>query len=382
MFIVTLCQVNERQTMKYFWNLFKNIDKILLFLPVCFALISIIMISSTASQGEFVFAKDVKVQLVAYIIGFCAMSCVLLVDYKMFENWERPLYIGSVLFLLTVYIPGLGVSHFGARSWIDLKVVDFQPSEIVKITFVILMALYLSKNHDTLKTLKGIFHAGLYGAPFIVIVLKEDLGGAIVLSSIWLAMVFYAGIDYKILGKSACVFVVALPIIYRFMASHQKERIDAFLHPDNLGLAGNYQVWQSKVAIGSGGFFGKGLFQGTQKELKFLPVQKSDFIYSVIVEELGMIGGALVIILYTIFLYKILKIAYNAKEDYGALIAIGFIGMFGFQAFENIAMTLGAMPVTGITLPFISYGGSSVVANMIALGVILNVGIRSKLINF
>ncbi|MBN7772768.1 rod shape-determining protein RodA [Clostridium aminobutyricum] len=368
--------------MKYFWNLFKNIDKILLFLPVCFALISIVMISSTASQGEFVFAKDVKIQFIAYLLGFCAMSCILLVDYKLFENWERPLYIGSIFLLLTVYIPGLGVEHYGARSWIDLKVVDFQPSEIVKITFVILMALYLSKNHDTLKTYKGVFRAGLYASPFIVIVLKEDLGGAIVLSVIWLAMIFYAGIDYKILGKSACVFVVALPIVYRFMASHQKERIDAFLHPDNLGLAGNYQVWQSKVAIGSGGFFGKGLFQGTQKELKFLPVQKSDFIYSVIVEELGMIGGALVIALYAVFLYKILKIAYNAKENYGALIAIGFIGMFGFQVFENIAMTLGAMPVTGITLPFISYGGSSVVANMIALGFILNVGIRSKLINF
>ncbi|HVI40855.1 MAG TPA: FtsW/RodA/SpoVE family cell cycle protein, partial [Anaerovoracaceae bacterium] len=127
---------------------------------------------------------------------------------------------------------------------------------------------------------------------------------------------------------------------------------------------------------------GKGLFEGTQKELKFLPVQKSDFIFSVIAEELGMIGGAIVIILYTVFLYRMLKIADHAKDMYGSMIVIGILSMFCFQIFENIAMAMGIMPVTGITLPFISYGGSSVVANMVALGIVLNVGIRSKIINF
>ncbi|QIB69868.1 rod shape-determining protein RodA [Aminipila butyrica] len=368
--------------MKYFWNLFKNIDRALVILPLCFALISIVMISSTASEGHFVFNKYVTIQIVAYFLGFAAIALVLLIDYKVFENWERPLYITSVLVLLTVYIPHLGVEQYGSRAWINLGIMNFQPSEIVKITFVILLALYFRRNHDNLWSYKGVLMSALYASPFIVIVLKEDLGGAIVLCFIWLAMVFYAGIDYRILGKFSCLFAISLPIVYRFMASHQKERIDAFLHPTNLGLGGNYQVWQSKVAIGSGGFFGKGLFQGTQKELKFVPVQKSDFIYSVIVEELGMIGGAVVILLYAIFLYRIAKIAYNAKDDFGALIAVGFIGMFGFQVFENIAMTMGIMPVTGITLPFISYGGSSVLANLIALGLILNVGIRSKIINF
>lgn len=375
-------KINERQTMKYFWNLFKNIDKILLLLPLCFATISIIMISSTASEGYFVFDRYVKMQLVAYCLGFIAIGFILLIDYKIFENWERPLYIISLVLLLTVYIPGLGVEQYGSRAWIDLKVMNFQPSEIVKITFVILLALYFSRNHDTLRTYKGVIMSAIYASPFILVVLKEDLGGAIVLCFIWLAMIFYAGIDYKILGKFTCIFAISLPLVYRFMASHQKDRIDAFLHPENLSLGGNYQVWQSKVAIGSGGFLGKGLFQGTQKKLKFLPVQKSDFIFSVIIEELGMIGGVIIIALYTLFLYRIAKIANNAKENFGSLIAIGFIGMFGFQIFENIAMTMGIMPVTGVTLPFISYGGSSVLANMIALGLILNVGIRSKLINF
>ena len=208
------------------------------------------------------------------------------------------------------------------------------------------------------------------------------MGVVIVMAMMWLILIFFAGMDGKLFAKLSLVFLLFMPLVYKFMASHQKERIDAFLHPDNLSLGGNYQVWHSKVAIGSGGFWGKGLFMGTQKELKFLPVQKSDFIFSVIVEELGMLGGMALISLYTLFLYRIIKIARSAKEFYGSLIAIGFIGMFGFQIFENIAMTMGLMPVTGITLPFISYGGSSIVSNMISLGLIINVGMRNKSINF
>lgn len=368
--------------MRYFFNLFKNIDMPLLILPICFALISTTLISSTAKADGFVFDNFVKMQSFAFILGFFAVALVLLVDYKYFNHFEKPLYIFSILMLLTVYIPGLGVEHYGARAWINLKIMDFQPSEIVKITFVLLLSMYLPKHIDSLKTYKGIFKVALYAAPFILIVLKEDLGSAIVFCMIWLAMIFYAGIDYKILGKFAALFTLSLPIIYRLMATHQKVRIDAFLHPENTALPGNYHVLQSKIAIGSGGITGKGLFAGTQKELGFVPVQKSDFIFSVIVEELGLIAGALVIIFYTLFLFRICAIAWNAKDEQGSLIAIGFIGMFAFQIFENIAMTMGIMPVTGITLPFLSYGGSSIVANMIALGLILNVGIRSKTINF
>ncbi|MGI6730963.1 MAG: rod shape-determining protein RodA [Anaerovoracaceae bacterium] len=368
--------------MSYYFNLLKNIDRVLLILPICFAVISTVMIGSTAYQGEFIFNKDIKVQIAAYCLGAIALCVVLAFNYKTFENMEKILYVISIAFLLTVYIPGLGVEHFGARSWIDLGPVDMQPSELVKISFVLVYASYLARNRDNLVTTKGIFFAILYASPLIVIVLKEDLGTAIVMGVMMVAMIFTAGIDYKIFAKLAGLFAISIPILYRFMAPHQKLRIDAFLHPENLSLPGNYQVWNSKVAIGSGGLFGKGLFQGTQKELKFLPVQKSDFIFSVIVEELGMVGGAVVIALYTAFLYRILKIASNAKDLYGFLVVIGLMAMFGFQIFENIAMTMGLMPVTGVTLPFISYGGSSVVANMIALGLILNVGIRSKVINF
>ncbi len=368
--------------MRYFYSLVKNADRILLILPVCFAIISIIIIGSTSYDNAFIITRDIKIQTLAYVLGFAGLFILLLFDYKMFQNYEKFLYIGSILFLLTVYVPGLGIEQFGARAWIDLKVTTFQPSELVKLSFVILMASYFSQKRDTLYNLKGVLMSVLYSAPFIIIVLKEDLGSAIVFCAIWVFMLFFAGIDYKLFAKLAGLFMISIPIMYRFMAGHQKERIDAFLHPDTLSLPGNYQVYQSKAAIGSGGFAGKGLFQGTQKELDFLPVQKSDFIFSVIVEELGMFGGIALIGLYTLFLYRLAKIAKDAIDLYGALIVVGFIGMFAFQIFENIAMTMGIMPVTGITLPFISYGGSSIVANMLALGLVLNVGMRSKTINF
>ncbi|MCL1809025.1 MAG: FtsW/RodA/SpoVE family cell cycle protein, partial [Clostridiales bacterium] len=255
-------------------------------------------------------------------------------------------------------------------------------SELVKISMILLSAMYISRNRDSLLKFRGVALSFLYSAPFIVIVLLEDLGSAVVMGFAWVVMVFFAGIGYKLFAKLSVAVAFALPIVYRFLSGSQKDRIDAFLNPDNLLLPGNWQVWQSKVAIGSGGLFGKGLFMGTQKELEFLPVQKSDFIFSVIAEELGLLGGSFLILLYTVFLCRILKIAFNAKDLYGALISMGFIGMFMFQIFENIAMTMGLMPVTGVTLPFISYGGSSILSCMVSVGLVLNIGIRNKIINF
>ena len=244
------------------------------------------------------------------------------------------------------------------------------------------MANYLSNHREDIKKFRGVLLSGLYALPIIAIVLKEDLGSALVYMIIWLFMVFFAGIDYKILIKSIVAALAALPVIYIFLGDYQKQRIEAFLHPDNVNLPGNYQVWQSKIAIGSGGFSGKGLFNGTQKELDFIPVQQSDFIFSVVVEELGFIGGLFVILLYSGLLFRFVRIIRDALDLYGALIVVGFTAMFLFQIFENIAMTMGLMPVTGITLPLLSGGGTSVIASLISIGVVLNIGINSKPIRF
>jgi len=368
--------------MKYFFTLIKNIDRWLIGIVLCFLCISVVMISSTAYAGSFVLTRKIIVQVVAYLLGFFLLSVILLLDYKMFEKMEKIIYVGSLLFLLTVYTP-LGDNQYGAQGWLKIGPLNLQPAELVKVAFILVFANYLCRHMEELHTLKSLVKCGLYLAPFVLLVLKQnDLGNALVFCVIAAVMIFMAGANGKLYACCVGAVVAAMPIAYQFLASHQKERIDAFLNPNDLNLPGNYHVWMSKVAIGSGGLLGKGLFKGTQKELKFLPVQESDFIFAVIVEELGFLGGGIIIGLYGAFLYRILKIAHNAKDYYGGLIAIGIFAMFLFQIFENIGMTMGVMPVTGITLPFISYGGSSILTNMISLALVLNIGMRSKLINF
>ena len=367
--------------MKYFFNLFKNVDKVILAVVGILAVLSVLMIGSTQIDSGF-FSRDVIVQIAAYVLGAIAGIIILSYNYSLFNGLGKYLYIISIVLLLLVYIPGLGVEQMGARAWINLGITTIQPSEFVKILFVLIMAEYFNEHKEDLYNFKGLLKAGIVAAPIIVIVLKEDLGSALVFASIWVVMLFFAGINLKVFGKFFALVCACVPVAYMVMADYQKERIEAFLHPSNLNLSGNYQVWESKVAIGSGGIFGKGLFQGTQKELDFIPVQTSDFIYSVIVEELGMIGGLCVIGLFAILLIRLTKIVHEAYDFYGALIVAGFIGMLLFQVFENIAMAMGIMPVTGITLPFLSYGGSSILSNMICMALILNVGMRSKGINF
>ena len=368
--------------MKKFFEPLKAVDKKILLVVCALGCISLLMLESTVYDGGFVLNRAVLVQALAYFLGFVAMLFVLQVDYSLFFGITKPMYIASIILLLSVYIPGLGIEQYGSRAWINLGITTLQPSEFVKILFIFLMATYLTDHREDIKKFRGVVLAGLYAVPIILIVLKEDLGSALVYMSIWIFMVFFAGIDYKIFLKSIIGVAAAIPIAYNFLGDYQKDRIEAFLHPDNLSLPGNYQVWQPKVAIGSGGFFGKGLFKGTQKEMDFIPVQQSDFIFSVVVEELGFIGGFAVILLYGILLYRFIKIISNAVDWHGALIVTGFTAMFLFQIFENIAMTMGIMPVTGITLPLLSGGGTSVIASLIGIGIVLNVGMNSKKIRF
>jgi rod shape determining protein RodA len=360
----------------------KGIDPILCTVIFILALISILMIGSTSYNSTGFFSRDVLVQFTAYVLGMIAIAIMLRIDINVFKDKSKFLYILALILLFTVYVPGLGIEQFGSRAWIDLKIITIQPSEIVKILFILIMASWLNENKDDLYNFKSILKAALVGAPIILIVLKEDFGSALVFVAIWLVMVFFAGINKKVLLQFLLIGAACMPISYLFMADYQKERIESFLHPNNLDIGGNYQVWQSKIAIGSGGIFGKGLFNGTQKSLDYIPVQTSDFIFSVIGEELGLIGGIVIIALYTLLLIRIMKILHSAQYFYGALIISGVIGMFIFQIFENIAMTMGLMPVTGITLPFLSYGGSSIISNMIAIGLVLNVSVYSQSFSF
>jgi rod shape determining protein RodA len=344
--------------------------------PLLLGILSVVMIHSIMGEAN----RTVFVQALAFGLGFAVMVVTALIDTEYYDKLYdyKVFYILSIVVQATVFIPGLGMSAYGSQAWINLGVTTMQPSELVKITFVLTLASYLARHRDELMTFKGFCRAFGFSTPIIGLVAYIDMGAGIVLGFIFVGMIFAAGIRGVIFLRLAVAFMVAMPIVYRFLAPHQKERFAAFLNPNNTEIDATYQVLQSKIAIGTGGFFGKGLGNGTVKASGFLPVQESDFIYSIICEELGFVGGAVVILLYALLLYRFWRTTSRAHTEYDALIGIGFFAMFGFQIFENIGMTMGVMPITGITLPFLSAGGSSVVANFIALGILAGIAFRTS----
>ena len=365
--------------MNKFSHLLKRCDHFILGSSLGLSMLGLISITSITRNSEPFLSGEVFIQSAALIIGISAAAVILMMGYRYFTDPEIPIYVFSILLLLLVYVPGLGTSVNGSRSWIYFGALSFQPSEIVKISFILLMASYLSRSKTSLSGIRGLISTALYGLPFILLVTKEDFGSGCVFCAIWLFMVFCSGLEVKMIGRLVLTFAALLPMLYFFLADYQKDRVDAFLHPGDLDLPGNYQVWHSKVAIGSGGLCGKGWMEGTQSHLGFLPVPESDFIFAATVEELGFIGGLIIILLFAVLIFHSLEVSRFAKDLQGALTGAGLVGMFLFQTFENLAMTMGIMPVTGITLPFMSYGGSSMVSAWTGIGLLLSVSTRQKI---
>lgn len=322
-------------------------------------------------------------QCSAFGLGAMVIGIILLFDYTLIGKHYKELYLISLILLAVVLIPGIGAERGGARSWLNLGPLDLQTSEIVKLTFILSYAKIVESKRDRLRTIKDIMPLIIYALPFLGLLLAQpDLGTALVFMCIIAAMVFTAGLDGKIIKRAIIIVVALMPIMYMLMADHQKQRIEAFLHPEDITLKGNYQVMQSLIAIGSGGVTGKGLYQGSQNQEDFLPVQDSDFIFAVVGEELGVIGMVFLIGLYIAFIFRLIYAAQQARDFYGTLIVIGVLGMFGYQIIQNIGMTVAVIPVTGVTLPFVSYGGSSMLTSMANLGLVMNVYMRRKKINF
>lgn len=322
-------------------------------------------------------------QCAAFGLGAMVIGIILLFDYTIIGKHYKELYLISLILLAVVLIPGIGAERGGARSWLNLGPLDLQTSEIVKLTFILSYAKIVESKRDRLRTIKDIMPLIIYALPFLGLLLAQpDLGTALVFMCIIAAMVFTAGLDGKIIKRAIIIVVALMPIMYMLMADHQKQRIEAFLHPEDITLKGNYQVMQSLIAIGSGGVTGKGLYQGSQNQEDFLPVQDSDFIFAVVGEELGVIGMVFLIGLYIAFIFRLIYAAQQARDFYGTLIVIGVLGMFGYQIIQNIGMTVAVIPVTGVTLPFVSYGGSSMLTSMANLGLVMNVYMRRKKINF
>jgi len=363
-------------------KILKNFDYVLMILVIVIFSLGMIAIASATNVPTEGVSRQFKMQVIAFVLGIIVMIVMQFFDYEILGDLYKVIYVVSLLLLLLVYVPGLGVVRNNARSWIALGPIDFQTSEMAKIGFIIAFSKFLEKNNG-IQNIKDVAKCLILIAPFLVLLLKQpDLGSALVFMFIAFGMMFSNGLKYIYIISTGILGVIGFPFIYNNLKSHQQSRIDAFMNPNDTSLPGNYQVMQSKITIGSGQMYGRGIFQGIYHRLEYLPVQESDFIFAVFVEETGFFGGAIVILLYGLFLFKLITLCKKTKDDFGSNIIMGVLFMFAFQIFENIGMTVGLMPVTGITLPFFSYGASSVVTSLIALALVENIVVRRKKLSF
>lgn len=318
--------------------------------------------------------------------GFFLVNAMLIVamqwfDYRRLRALTNPLYLVTLLLLVAVML--VGTSALGAQRWIQLGPVTIQPSEFTKLFMIICMSKVVEVRMGKLNTFKSLLPIVLFmGIPTALVFRQPDLGTSLVYMAITAGMVYVAGIRMRLVQIIAGAVVVLLPLSWFALQTYQKQRILVFLNPDIDPFGAGYHIIQSKIAIGSGMIVGKGLFEGTQSQLNFLPENHTDFIFSVIGEELGFIGCVIVLLLFFLLLYRGIKIARATTDSFGMLLATGICTMIAFQVLINVGMTTGIMPVTGIPLPFISYGVSALTTNMLSIGLLLNIALHNKKLMF
>jgi rod shape determining protein RodA len=372
----------------------KYIDKsflITLFLIIGFGLVILSSASNSLASDPYYFVKK---QVINIIIGMVMATMVIFFDYTQFRRYSNFIYVLSLLLMVSVLIFGIEAKG-SARAISIAGLPSLQPAEFAKIFLVVTFADFLVKRKDQLNTLKQMLPCFAYmGLPVLLILLQPDLGTSLVFVAITIVMMYMVGANPKLLTRLILIGVLTLSILLFLhiqfgmwlpLEDYQIKRLTVFVNPYGDGEGGRGLGWntiQSLVAIGSGGLTGKGLFSGSQVQLNFLPEHHTDFIYAVIGEELGFIGASLLILLYAILLIRAIFISFAAKDLYGVLIVMGISAMWLFHIFENIGMSIGLMPITGIPLPFISYGGSAMMANLIAAGVVLSINIRGKKLVF
>lgn len=308
-------------------------------------------------------------QLVVAMVGLGLYWLISLIDHEFFYPYVKYAYFFSLLLLLVVFL--LGVETRGSLRWIPLGPFKLQPSELVKPVLIIVLAKFWSKN---LPNWRNIFKSLIWTAPAVALVFKQpDLGTTVVLAMIWMVMLVAANVSLKKLSVLGLASFLLTPAFWLFLKDYQRVRLASFLYPEKDPLGLGYNVIQSTIAVGSGQLFGRGLGRGTQSRLQFLPEFRTDFIFASIAEEFGFLGSVIVLGLYFVLLSRIFKIASLSKSRGGMLLLMGVAGMFFVQVIVNIGMNIGILPITGITLPLLSYGGSSLLGTLISLGLVASV---------
>ena len=367
---------------------FGNFDKLLTFAVVGLLLIGTMLVYAGTREWFRSYGLDpeyyFKRHTLNIIIGGLLAYGTTLIDYRLLRAYTPIVWLAAVIGLIIVLIPGLGSEINGARAWISLPGgFQLQPAELAKIAIIVGMAMILADREQSDKDptdLDVVKALAIAAAPVLLIVAQPDLGTVLIISAAVVAMIGASGAPARwVIGLLLAAIVGVFAAVQTgAVSSYQVARLQSFVDPSADPQATGYQLRQSRITIGSGGLLGKGLFEGPQTNGRFVPEQQTDFIFTVAGEELGFVGCSIILFLYTLFFIRAFAICRRSSDLFGRLVCIGVIAWFAFQTFENIGMTMGLMPMTGVPLPFLSYGGSSMFANLIGVGLLQNVYARSR----
>lgn len=358
----------------------KNLDWVMIIVSLfLFSLGVIVIYSTTANSVGF---SEAFTQITFGIIGFSMLFILALLDYRALKNLTPYLY--AIMIILLLYVLIIGVISHGAARWIDFGIFKLQPSELAKLVMIIVLAKYFSQKGEVMLSFKSLAVSLVYTViPVILIILQPDLGTALVLLVIWFSMILASQARKIYIFSLMLISFGVMPLVYQFLLKdYQRQRLLTFLNPASDPQGTGYNVLQSTIAVGSGQMFGRGLGHGPQSQLKFLPERYTDFIFSVLAEELGFAGGIILLALFAVLIFRILRVAKISSDSFGSFLAIGMATWILFQIFVNIGMNVGIMPVTGIPLPLISAGGSSTIAVLIGLGMLQSVITRYQRLSF
>lgn len=355
-----------------------NVDWLLAFSVLALASIGVGMVYSATVEGPL---SGLAARQAAYLlVGFAVMVLVMAIDYHTLAELSYVLY--AVTLLALVYLLFFGRAIANTRGWLELGPVNFQPAEAAKVTTLLALSVFMSRRRTAglgFSNMASIL--GVVGIPVFLIARQPDLGTALTFLPLVAVAAFLGGIRVRTILILALIPVLALPLIWNhYLQDRQKVLVVTFLDPTSDPRGVGYQVIQSRIAVGSGGLTGKGFLEGTQGQLKFLPAQHTDFIFALLAEERGFIGSLIVLSLYFIVIYRCIAIARAARDRLGVFLAMGMVALFACQVLINVGVVLGLMPTTGVPLPLMSYGGSSLISTMAGMGLVLNVWMR-RLVN-
>ncbi len=364
--------------MKAAWMHLKRFDGLLTGAVFALTALGLISLLSLAPTNEFPFFQR---QIMWWILGIVMLVMMSAVDFRVFRTGRAmvfSLYLASVALLGSVLVIGIPIR--GVDAWLTIGRVVFQPVELAKIALVILLAKFFSKRHVEIYRIQHLAVSGLYaGIPAGLVLIQPDLGSAIVLGAVWCAVIIFSGVRIRHLAilMLAGIFVAAFAWLF-LLEPYQQARITSFLNPYRDPKGAGYQMIQSMIAVGSGRFLGKGLGYGSQSHLNFLPEPETDFVFAAYAEEWGFVGVVVMIALLSTVLWRIIRIGMRASDNFSRLYTFGFAALIFTQSFIHMGMNMGALPITGITLPFVSYGGSSLVTLLLGVGIVQNIKINAR----